>query len=168
MNNSTENFTHGRKLLVFVFAFLCFLLFDQLTKWWVLVNLSDRTIPVVPGIFNLTLRKNTGSAFGIQLLNPSAHVVITITISLIFLFFVLRFLPEWKWWFYFGAGLFLSGAWGNLIDRLRFGFVVDFFEPSFWATFNVADLAIIAGLILVFINVWFQGSAVEKTKDQSL
>ena len=141
---------------------------DRLTKWWALNNLTDRTIQIIPGFFDLTLRRNVGSAFGIRLLNPPAHLIITIAISIAFLYFMLRFLGNWKWWFFLGAGLFLSGAWGNLIDRLRWGYVLDFFEPSFWATFNIADLAIIAGLVLVFIQIWIQGSAIEETKNQGV
>ena len=64
--------------------------------------------------------------------------------------------------------MFLSGAWGNLIDRLRWGFVIDFFEPSIWATFNIADITIIAGLVIIFIQIWIQGSAIEETKNQGV
>jgi signal peptidase II len=158
----------GSCFVIFLISYFGFLLLDRLTKWWALNNLTDRTIQIIPGFFDLTLRRNVGSAFGIRLLNPPAHLIITIAISIAFLYFMLRFLGNWKWWFFLGAGLFLSGAWGNLIDRLRWGYVLDFFEPSFWATFNIADLAIIAGLVLVFIQIWIQGSAIEETKNQGV
>lgn len=158
----------GNCFIIFLISYFCFLLLDRITKWWALNNLSNRTIQIIPGFFDLTLRRNVGSAFGIRLLNPPAHLIITSAITIAFLYFMLRFLGNWKWWFFLGAGLFLSGAWGNLIDRLRWGYVLDFFEPSFWATFNIADLAIIAGLVLVFIQIWIQGSAIEETKNQGV
>jgi signal peptidase II len=141
---------------------------DQVTKWWARENLADRSIQIIPGFFDLTLRKNVGSAFGVRLINSPAHLIITLAITMVFFYFMLRFLDNWKWWFFLGTGLFLSGAWGNLIDRLRLGFVIDFFEPSIWATFNIADVTIIAGLILIFIQIWDQGSAIEETKNQDL
>lgn len=158
----------GNGFIIFLISFLIFLLLDQVTKWWAMNYLANRTIQIIPGFFDLTLRKNVGSAFGIRLLNPPAHLIITIAITTGFLYFMLRFLRNWKWWFFLGSGLFMSGAWGNLIDRLRLGFVIDFFEPSIWATFNVADIAIIAGLVLIFIQIWVQGSALEETKNQGI
>ncbi|NLJ48401.1 MAG: signal peptidase II [Candidatus Atribacteria bacterium] len=154
--------------LIFLISFLVFLLLDQVTKWWAMTHLANQTIQIIPGFFDLTLRKNVGSAFGIRLLNPPAHFMITIAITVVFLYFILQFLVNWKWWFFLGAGLFLSGAWGNVIDRLRLGFVIDFFEPSIWATFNVADITIIVGLVFIFIQIWIQGSALEETKNQGV
>jgi lipoprotein signal peptidase len=90
--------------------------------------------------------------------------MITIAITVVFLYFILQFLVNWKWWFFLGAGLFLSGAWGNVIDRLRLGFVIDFFEPSIWATFNVADITIIVGLVFIFIQIWIQVQLLKKQK----
>ncbi|MDD3713541.1 MAG: signal peptidase II [Atribacterota bacterium] len=158
----------GSCFVIFLISYFIFLLLDQATKWWALNNLTNRTIQIIPGFFDLTLRRNVGSAFGIRLLNPPAHLIITIAISIAFIYFMLRFLGNWKWWFFLGAGLFLSGAWGNLIDRLRWGFVIDFFEPSIWATFNIADITIIAGLVIIFIQIWIQGSAIEETKNQGV
>ena len=158
----------GSCFVIFLISCFGFLLLDRLTKWWALNNLTNRTIQIIPGFFDLTLRRNVGSAFGIRLLNPPAHLIITIAISIAFIYFMLRFLGNWKWWFFLGAGLFLSGAWGNLIDRLRWGFVIDFFEPSIWATFNIADITIIAGLVIIFIQIWIQGSAIEETKNQGV
>ena len=156
----------GSCFIIFLISYFCFLLLDRITKWWALNNLSNRTIQIIPGFFDLTLRRNVGSAFGIRLLNTPAHLIITMAITIAFLYFMLRFLGNWKWWFFLGAGLFLSGAWGNLIDRLRWGFVIDFFEPSIWATFNVADVAIIAGLVLVCFQTWIQGAKIEETNNQ--
>jgi len=158
----------AKYFILFLISFFVFLLLDQVTKWWAMTHLANQTIQIIPGFFDLTLRKNVGSAFGIRLLNPFTHFMMTIAITVVFLYFVLRFFGNWKWWFFLGAGLFMSGAWGNLIDRLRLGFVIDFFEPSIWATFNVADIAIIAGLVLIFIQIWVQGSAFEETKNQGV
>lgn len=133
--------------IVFFLLWFSGVLFDQITKWWAEECLQGAVVPVISQVLELRLRKNFASAFGLQFLNRPQHVVVTVGVT-VFLLLVLfsgrhpRSLP-----FFFGGSLYLAGAWGNLIDRLWRGYVVDFIEPSFWATFNVADIFIVAGVI---------------------
>ncbi|MEI6157680.1 MAG: signal peptidase II [Atribacterota bacterium] len=156
------------KIIPLLGGFFFSFFLDQVTKWWAMTFLYGKDIPVFPGLFELTLQKNTGSAFSLRLLTPTWLFLVTVLISLIFL--ILTFWPSFrmKASFYAGVGLFLAGAWGNQVDRFRFGYVIDFLKPSFWATFNVADLSIIVGLLLIFLNVWMNDTISKKTKDQSL
>uniref|UniRef100_A0A7V3YNE9 Lipoprotein signal peptidase n=1 Tax=Candidatus Caldatribacterium californiense TaxID=1454726 RepID=A0A7V3YNE9_9BACT len=134
------------KIAFFLLWFLG-VLCDQITKWWAEERLQEAIVPVVSRVLELRLRKNFASAFGLQFLDRPQHVVVTVGVT-IFLLLALfsgrhsRSLP-----FFLGGSLYLAGAWGNLIDRLWRGYVVDFIEPSFWATFNVADIFIVAGVI---------------------
>lgn len=125
--------------------------FDQLTKWWAEGFLREGAISVVPGVLKLHLRKNFASAFGLQFLNRPQHVAVTLGVTAFFLLFLFSRRTCKSFPLYLGGSLYLAGAWGNLVDRLWRGYVVDFIEPSFWATFNVADVLIVAGVIGV---VW--------------
>lgn len=144
---------------------LCFSLFfaiglaaDQLTKQWAIKNLTQDSLILIPGILNLTLRYNFGSAFGWKIINKEGLILITVFITIVFLWLF------GKVTYLRGVSPFLAGAWGNLLDRWRFGYVIDFVDPSFWATFNLADVFIVAGIILIFLSLWFD----EKRENSSL
>ncbi|MBP9015706.1 MAG: signal peptidase II [Candidatus Atribacteria bacterium] len=125
------------------------LIIDQLTKQWALKNLAESSIILIPGIFTLTLRYNFGSAFGWRIMGKEGLTLITIfiTVILLLIFSKITYIR--------GISIFLAGAWGNILDRWRFGYVVDFIEPSFWATFNLADVFIIVGTALILLSFWW-------------
>jgi len=128
-------------------------LFDQLTKALVLRFLgpagSIEQVILIPGLLRLFYVENTGAAFGLfQGRNP---VLAILALGLVLVLIVsFRHLAATRW----GAvalGLQLGGAVGNLIDRFRHGFVVDFIDLSFWPTFNIADSAITIGVLLLLL-----------------
>jgi len=145
---------------------------DQLTKWLVLqrIPLHD-TVPVIPGLLNLTYVRNTGAAFG--MLNASEFagkplVVAGLALAALLgiLWYARRFAGE-AWPARFGFALIAAGAVGNLIDRVLLGFVVDFVDVyagdwHFWA-FNVADAAITVGAILFVADTLFSRRHVPET-----
>ena len=125
---------------------------DQATKALALLFLPKiPTVPLIPGIFHLTLVHNTGVAFG--LLKGYRVPVLWGTAFLIvgLFFYVLR---TWKWkragWNW-SLGLILGGAVGNLVDRLRFNAVIDFLDFRIWPVFNIADSCITIG---AFFLAW--------------
>jgi len=147
---------------LFVFLSLAILILDQFSKVLVLRLLPiHSSVPVISGFFNLAHVRNRGMAFG--LMNRpgtvTAYLLTAATIGAIILILV------WFWRLKeeglrttVGLALILGGAAGNLIDRIRLGEVVDFFDcyigPYHWPVFNVADSAITVGtlwLALVFI-----------------
>jgi len=128
---------------------------DRMTKYFFLNILSHgRSIEVIPGIFRLTLVENTGSAFG--LFRDQAHffIVASTLVMVLILFYAWRYARK-KLFLIVTLGLILGGAIGNLIDRVSFGYVIDFFDFRVWPVFNVADSAITAGVTLLAINVLF-------------
>ncbi len=135
--------------MYFLGIFSAGLFFDQATKHWALSALQERSIPLWRGILELRLRHNIGSAFGFVLLNRWGILLITIGLSIAFVVWMLK-TKEASPFFLLGSPLFLAGAWGNLLDRFRWGYVVDFIEPSFWATFNLGDMFILGGVLLLF------------------
>ncbi len=126
---------------------------DQVIKAWVIENIPLNTtfdiIPLLKDIFVLTHITNSGAAFG---LFPQASLVFTfvaLAVSVAIVFYY-RSIPAGQWLVRLSLGLQLGGAIGNLIDRLRFGgSVIDMFYVRFWPVFNVADSAIVCGVVLL-------------------
>lgn len=109
-------------------------------------------------ISRLTLVRNTGAAFGLF----RDQTVIFILISAIAIIFIGFYLIKKRKttpiaplenFFLTGLSLILGGAIGNLIDRLRFGYVVDFIDLRFWPVFNVADSCITIGAAILFFVI---------------
>ena len=139
---------------------------DVWTKW--LVNASidlHEAIPVIPNLFQLVHVRNTGAAFGIGANAESRLVPLLLNAGAIGVFCIVvvyamrsavsdRLLQV-------GLHLILGGAIGNLVDRFRFGYVVDFLDvyvrafgrEHHWPAFNIADSAICVGIALLFLDM---------------
>jgi signal peptidase II len=138
-------------------------LVDQLTKWLVVADLElYQTVPVIPGFLNLTHIRNSGVAFG--LFNTAEFAYKPLVVALLALGALVGVglyasqLPYTHKWARAGLALILGGAAGNLVDRARQGYVVDFVDAywngwHFWA-FNVADAAINVGVGLLIIDLF--------------
>ena len=135
---------------------------DQLTKAVVLSHLEPGMHVAVEARFvNLTLVMNPGLAFGLLGGVPVGWRWLVAVLSLIALAVLarvaLRVLPEGTWLDHVAVGLIFGGAVGNLIDRVRFGAVVDFVDLHFhgyhWPAFNVADSSITVGVALLALRL---------------
>lgn len=131
---------------------------DQLSKKWIQSNLDvEQSLPGT-GFFRLTYVRNTGVAFGLFQNQPfllSVAAFLGIGVILLFAFLLPRYLPildtkQSK----LALGLVLGGTIGNLVDRLRFGYVIDFLDVSIWPVFNIADASITVGAILLAYFFW--------------
>jgi len=149
--------------LVIISALIVIL--DQLTKLFIIKYLPlHHTVPVITGIFNITHVQNPGGAFGILAgLSPGMRTVIFLFISslavgLIFYFYMKT--PRTHSWLAAGFALIFGGAIGNLIDRIRFGVVIDFLDfyirKYHWPAFNIADSAISAGIAIFVFHLLFK------------
>ncbi len=135
---------------------------DQITKLFVVLELGlHESLPVIRGLLDVTHVRNTGAAFGF--LNtadfPGKPVVIAVVAfgALLGVSLYARQLPAAHWLARLGLALILGGAAGNLIDRVRQGYVVDFVDVywrdwHFWA-FNVADAAISVGVGIIILDL---------------
>ena len=138
------------------------ILFDLWTKWLVVRRIDlHEAVPVIPDFFQLVHVRNTGAAFGLGANASSKLVPILLNAGAIAVFCVVvvyalrtavtdRLLQT-------GLHLILGGAIGNLLDRFRFGYVVDFLDVyvgrHHWPAFNVADSAICIGIALLFFDM---------------
>ncbi len=124
---------------------------DQFSKYIIRQKMSlAESIPIIKSVFHITYVENRGIAFGLFPQGSSLFIVISLIIILVIIFFerkkVIKSLKE-----RFCLGLILGGALGNLIDRLRFGFVIDFLDFRIWPVFNLADSGVcIGGILMVF------------------
>ena len=145
---------------------------DQASKLYInKVMELHSSITVVQNFFNITYMRNKGAAFSF-LSNFSYRIPFFILVSLIAIAVILSVLyklrPDQK----FAAvslSLILSGALGNLIDRVRLGEVIDFLDAHWyehhWPAFNVADSAICVGVFLLAIDMFLEERRQKKQKD---
>ena len=140
-----------------IFIVLAVISIDQLAKYLVSIYARGGFF-IIPQILSLEIHKNPGVAFGLAL--PESTIIILITIIL----------SSLVWYRYkkrkaenfilgnIGFGLIIGGAISNLIDRLRFSYIIDFINLRPWSVFNIADVAIVVGVIMLAWNVLFRRS----------
>lgn len=133
------------------------LLLDQWTKWLVMTRMVElEEIPIIRGFFSLQFVNNPGAAFG-MLANQRWFFVLVTLFAVGAILYYLRQPSGRHWLSRLALGLLLGGAIGNLIDRLRFGKVVDFllvyWRDYYFPNFNVADIGITVGVGLLILHL---------------
>jgi signal peptidase II len=126
-------------------AAVVFLGLDQLTKQIVVHSLArNESVNVFFGI-EITNVRNKGVAFGALGKGGLPVTLLTIAaVSFLIGYFALHATKPWLW---LPVGIIAGGAFGNLLDRVREGAVVDFIDPMLWPAFNVADAGIVVGIL---------------------
>lgn len=135
---------------------------DQLTKLLILQYLPlHSSLEIIPGFFNLVHVRNPGGAFSIfaganSALRQGLFMGLTVFIVIVLLFAYRKLRPEDRWT-RTSYALIVGGALGNLVDRLRFGEVIDFLDcyvgAYHWPAFNAADSAITAGALMLVVSL---------------
>lgn len=128
---------------------------DQVTKAYLQANMTPgASVPIIKGIFHITYVLNPGAAFGILQHQTWFFVAVAFALFAAVLYFYPRIPPEYGL-LRLGIGLQVGGAAGNVVDRLKTGFVVDFLDFRVWPVFNVADMAIVVGVGLIVYSLLF-------------
>ena len=149
-----------RPKVLFWICFVVWLILDIITKVWIVEFLKDNPpVVIIPNFFRLIYHTNTGVAFGLFSHPPYNKILPFFILGLlVWMIYWARTLAWEKKIINFGTALIAAGALGNVIDRLRQGFVIDFLDFNFlgWSypTFNVADSGICIGLALVLLSEW--------------
>ena len=145
-------------MLILALSFLVVIL-DQVTKHLIWQGLPlGRQIVIIPGLFSLSYVQNTGAAWGI--LSGLSHWLVLMSIVILALLLLLRrhFMADTRL-HRVATGLMIAGIVGNLIDRVRLGYVVDFMDfywkQSHFPAFNVADSAICIGVGIYIVSQYF-------------
>lgn len=148
------------KYRIFLIAALCVVCFDLVTKLWIHSNfdLSEST-SLIPNFFNFTYVRNLGAAFGfLAQSHPEFRKLffaVMPPIACVIIFLILKKVPDSDKMQIFSLSFIMGGAIGNYINRMYFGYVIDFLDVHFyyiynWPAFNVADIAIVCGVGMLF------------------
>ena len=140
--------------------FLLIVLVDQGTKALVQHTMHLReSIPLVGTILRITYIRNPKGAFGLPLGGNTVFVIVSVLAVFLILSYLLR-MPKEKRWSRMALSPVLGGAVGNLIDRLRFGEVIDYIDIGVgntrWPVFNVADIGVTVGVALLFFALFLK------------
>jgi len=140
---------------IFLAAGLVFVA-DRLTKYFIIKSLAlGQSIKIIPGIFHITLVFNNGAAFGL-LRNYAVFFIIFSFAAITLILFIISKAHRLDTFFAVSLALILGGAAGNLVDRLKFGYVIDFLDFRIWPVFNIADSCISIGIALIVFSFIFK------------
>ena len=145
------------RLLLIVVALVVAL--DQLSKVW--INANRPQTELLPGFLDLVYVKNYGAIFGLVHSHTELFIALAIAGAVIILVFLYYFPPATNVGMVSFA-LILGGAVGNLIDRIRLGYVIDFIslhvhELFHWPAFNIADAALTVGILMLLYYLYKSG-----------
>ncbi len=144
---------------------------DQLSKMWIGSYPEEQAI-FKAGFFRIIHTHNTGAAFGLfqgQSFALTIVALVGVAALLAYALFFYRHFPLLdNRLSKVALGLVLGGTAGNLIDRLRFGYVTDFIDVGIWPTFNIADSAIVVGVIILAYSLCSLARAEKHGDGQSI
>lgn len=153
------------KYLKFGAVAIAIVVFDQISKWIIIQTILLHDVyPVIPGLFNLVHIYNPGSAFGLfadyHNIFRNIFLLTASVVALCLILYLHHNVPEKYPILSIGFSLIFGGAIGNMIDRIRWGHVIDFIDiyiGSFhWPAFNVADSAITIGMLIFAFYMLFR------------
>lgn len=142
---------------------------DQVTKYAVRLGFAaGESRPVIAGFFELTYVRNTGAAWGILGGQNASLTLLSVVMLVVMVLFRRSFLSN-TWEHRVALGLMIGGIMGNLMDRLRLGWVTDFLDfhigRHHWPAFNVADSAICIGVgIYILSALWLAGHPLHESR----
>ena len=150
-----------KKLMIFLdfLGILAFVAFDQYTKYLAVIHLKDnKPVIIINGILELNYLENTGAAFG-MLENQKAFFIFVAVVTLCVIGYVLLKMPDHKKYgiLHVSLSLIASGAIGNMIDRIRLNYVIDFIYFSLinFPIFNVADMYVTVSTAVLVVLLLF-------------
>lgn len=160
----------ARRYKIFLAVMTATLVLDQVTKWWARAALSEhKPVEFLGSVWTWELSYNPGSAFGLFRDLGGARIWLSIIgiLAFIAIIFILRKGQDSQKWMTTALALVGGGAIGNVIDRIAFGKVTDFVvwrAGSYtWPAFNIADAALVAGVLILFLDV---GREQKKAKEE--
>ena len=144
---------YNKYLTIFSTA-LIIVLIDQITKFLIKTNFQlNESLAIIKNIFHLTYIHNFGAGFGI--LQQQRFILIFISIIVVgVILYNLNKIKEKEILLQVLVGFILAGTIGNLIDRIIYGFVIDFLDFQIWSIFNIADSCVTIGVLGLVIYLW--------------
>jgi signal peptidase II len=162
-----KGFIVKKKYLVLLSISLFLIALDQLLKIYIHTHYQlGESTPVINGYFNITYVRNFGAAFGfLGDSHPTFREIFFLTMppfALVIILMILKSVPDNDTIQIVALSSVFGGAIGNYIDRLRFRYVIDFLdfhwrEKYTWPAFNIADMAIVGGVCVLLVLMFFEG-----------
>ena len=144
-------------MLLWIIIIAASVILDQVTKTIVMNTMElYQTIPVIEDVFSFTYIHNYGAAWGMFSNHRWVFIILT-AVALVIMPILLYKYRKVHFLFNFSLSLIIGGAIGNMIDRIGLGYVVDFLQATFidFPVFNVADVCVVCGAIMMFIYIIF-------------
>lgn len=139
----------------FILASLLIILLDQISKYIIDIFLNPHeSIALIENILHITYVQNFGAAFSILQGKTLFFTVVSLIIIILMIYIVFK-IPITKKSHRLVFSMIVGGAVGNLIDRIRFGYVIDFIDFRIWPVFNIADCAIVIGVLFLAYIIAF-------------
>ncbi|MEO5345251.1 MAG: signal peptidase II [Magnetococcus sp. YQC-9] len=163
----------GRRMSIGIALAVAVFALDQWSKVIASRELANDSIILIPGFFDLLLVHNVGAAFGLFTNLPASYrVIFLVGVACVAALIIVWMLKSARSGILvFGLGMLLGGALGNLLDRVRFGWVVDFLYVHWhdlsFPVFNLADCAITLGVGLLLLDHWMASDSPDSIKEAS-
>jgi len=143
------------------------ILFDQVSKLFIQYKMEiGESIPIIKGIFHITYIENPRTSFGLFEYNTSFFVIAVLISVILVILIYKKIIFKKDPFMYIPLTLFLGGAVGNMIDRVRVdGRVIDFIDFKIWPVFNFADSAIVCGMLALLIHMLFRSPEKEDEEE---
>lgn len=151
MNNFSKKIIWINLLILFLFVL------DRVLKWLALNTLPRNGIFLIKKITGFILERNQGIAYSITL----PHTILLVAVSIIIFILMILLVKTYKrreYLIIFALSLIIVGAISNLIDRLRYDYVIDLITITSWPVFNLADVMITAGVVLILWRMAKKGN----------
>ncbi len=151
-----DKIKENKKLIILAIIIICIIAIDQIVKNLIINNIYNSNIIILDGILNLTYLENTGGAYGIGNDSTIMFILVNLVVITLITKFILSKKNDLTLYILISLGLILSGGIGNLIDRIVRGYVIDYidFNPLIKCpVFNIADICIVLGCILIATNL---------------
>ncbi|NQV09144.1 signal peptidase II [Candidatus Woesearchaeota archaeon] len=132
-----------------ILAAFIILVVDQLTKFFIIKNFFSGEALKLSSFLQIKYFTNTGAAFSIL----QDQATLLAWFSIVVIGFILFYYDKISKKTHIPVGLVLGGILGNLIDRISYGYVIDFIDFSFWPAFNIADSALFVGVIWLVVYI---------------
>lgn len=152
-----------KKSSIFAFVFVIAYLSDLYSKSIARSALEEKPIEIIGGLLQFRITENTGVAFGMMSNNQPALFAMSAVSIIVLIFVVFGIKIAFGDFPYVAVSFVMAGALANFVERAARGFVTDFIEFSFWPSFNLADVFIVAGVFYIFF--WYIRASIEKERD---
>ena len=137
--------------MLYLLVLLLLVAADQLTKWLIVTNLPlGSGFAVIPGVLKIHYVQNTGAAWSLFSGNTLFLAVFSLFVLALLAFWFYK-TPHEAVWQRLVLVVIMAGALGNMLDRFRLGYVVDFIQLPHWPVFNVADMLLCCGVFLLAV-----------------